>query len=58
MFYSHLLFQNTGHLLNDDYTYFTDERILLYRTCSIMIPEIQNMNNENILTECYHQQTQ
>ncbi len=32
-------------------TYFTDERNLLYRICSKIIPEIQNMNHENILIE-------
>ncbi len=32
-------------------TYFIDERNLLYRTCSKLIHEIQNMNHENILMQ-------
>ncbi len=31
--------------------YFTDERNILYRTCSKIIPEIQNMYHENILIQ-------
>ncbi len=33
---------------------FTDERKLFYRTCSKIIPEIYNMNHENILIELSH----